>query len=822
MPTIIPEKEVKYSDELKKQFSKWSFELSKFQKDSIKAFHEDKNSFISAPTGSGKTLPAEHAILDIVNNTDNKVFYTAPIKALCNQKFRDFTQKFAGTNADVGILTGDFKYNPDGNVLIMTTEILRNLLFNKKIQDIINKVEIEIDIHNSVSLVIFDEIHYINDQERGTVWEESIIKLPKHIKMIKLSATLGNPKDFCDWISKTGQRDVVLSITTKRAVPLKHSIFLDYLPSYLKKTKEVQKCDKYNNKICIFSSENNPFNAKTYENALNHIKKTRSGLSRNQVFNNLINYLKNRDLSPAIFFVFSRIKCEKLAESIQYSLLDYDEQRMVNDIIDKNLRKCDNYKSYVKMKQFFKLKSLLEKGIAFHHSGVLPVFREIVEILYDNKDSNNKPKPLVKVLFATETFAIGVNSPTKTVVFTNLEKYTSSELRLLHTHEYLQMAGRAGRRGIDKEGLVIILPNIHMLPTTNTMKNLIHGQPQTIVSKFNPNYKLVLKTILNNKSISEMVDSSLLKKEIKSEVETLEKELKKINLPKENFEECVKYDDLLNPPQIGIISVSRKTLKKNKKIADKMWKDNVFRKKYEIYKKHKKTMEKFKEINSRIKNTKSFVHTQVDTVLEILFENKFINKNTFPISPDDVTIKGIMASQVNECNEIIMATLFTDSVISNLVDDLDYIHLGGLLSIFSSGRPLNKNKKKNIDDFSDENIYFNKKLEPIIKYIEEKCKKFSDLETFNKLYTGSYWNINKYVINATIDWLKGDSFENVIQKYDFYEGNLYKDLIKIYNLSAEISRIAEILDKNNLAIEAEKIRDCIIRDVVNIESLYIK
>jgi superfamily II RNA helicase len=817
MTTIIPEKEVKYSENLNNKFKKYPFKLSKFQKDSIKAFVEKKNSFISAPTGSGKTLPAEDAILDIVNNTNSKVFYTGPIKALCNQKFDDFRNKFKGTKADVGILTGDFKYNPDGNVLIMTTEILRNLLFNKKIQDIINKVEIEIDIHNSVALVIFDEIHYINDQERGTVWEESIIKLPNHIQMIMLSATLGNPVDFCDWVAKTSQRDVVLSRTTKRVVPLKHSIFLDYLPSYLKKTKEVEKCDKYNNKICIFSSEHNPFNGKTYENSLNHIKKTRSGLSRNQVFNNLISYLKNRELTPCIIFCFSRIKCEKLAESVQFNLLDYDETKLVNDIIDKNLRKCDHYKSYVHMKQFYKLKNLLEKGIAFHHSGVLPVFREIVEILYGYKDHNNKPKPLVKVLFATETFAIGVNMPTKTVVFTNLEKYTGGGLRLLYTHEYLQMAGRAGRRGIDKEGLVILLPNIHMLPTINIMKNLIQGEPQTIVSKFNPNYKLILKTILNKKSITEMVDSSLLKKEIKSEVITLEKELKKINLPRENFEDCLEYDDLLNPPQIGVISVSRKTLKKNKKIAEKMWRDNAFRKKYEIYKKHKSKMSKFKEINNRIKNTKNFVHHQVDKVLEILFNNKFITNDTFPISPEEVTIKGIMASQVNECNEILMATLFTDSSISNLVDDLDYIHLGGILSIFSSGRPLNKNKNN-----FEENIYVNKKLQPIINYIEDKCKKYSDLETFNKVYTGSYWEINKFMINATIDWLKGDTFENVAHKYNFYEGNLFKDFIKIYNLSSEISRIAEILDKNNLSIEAEKIRDNIIRDVVNIESLYIK
>ena len=164
------------------------------------------------------------------------------------------------------------------------------------------------------------------------------------------------------------------------------------------------------------------------------------------------------------------------------------------------------------MDQYYQLVKCLEKGVAFHHSGLLPIFKEIVEILFSNKDNDGNHKPLVKTLFATETFAVGVNMPTKTVVFTSLEKYTDGEKRYLKTHEYLQMAGRAGRRGIDKSGLVILLPNLGFLPKTFVMKNLLLGKSQIMRSKFNPNYKLVLKTIINKTNIEEVIDSSLINK----------------------------------------------------------------------------------------------------------------------------------------------------------------------------------------------------------------------------------------------------------------------------------------------------------------------
>ena len=191
------------------------------------------------------------------------------------------------------------------------------------------------------------------------------------------------------------------------------------------------------------------------------------GLSRSHVYQELINYLTVHRLTPCIFFCFSRKKCEQQARSVSQSLCDNDEISQIKSIIDYNLRKCDNYESYIKLDQYTILLNCLEKGVAFHHSGLLPVFKEIVEILYG--------KYLVKVLFATETFAVGVNMPTKTVVFTSLEKYTNDDFRYLFTHEYLQMGGRAGRRGIDTEGLVILLPNLNQLPNIHTMDNLINS-----------------------------------------------------------------------------------------------------------------------------------------------------------------------------------------------------------------------------------------------------------------------------------------------------------------------------------------------------------
>ena len=217
-------------------FNNYPFELSDFQKWSIDSWENNKNVTITAHTGSGKTLPAEYAIEQTVKRNLGKVIYTCPIKSLSNDKYNSLKFKFP--EIEIGIITGDIKHNPEANVLIMTTEILRNLLYNNKIEDVRNKVTIKIDIE-SIHTVVFDEVHYINDEDRGTVWEECFILLPSKVNLINLSATINNPEHFCNWLCKIKKKDTILTTTNKRIVPLTYSLFLDYLPSFMKKKRRI-------------------------------------------------------------------------------------------------------------------------------------------------------------------------------------------------------------------------------------------------------------------------------------------------------------------------------------------------------------------------------------------------------------------------------------------------------------------------------------------------------------------------------------------------------------------------------------------------------
>lgn len=781
------------------KFKEYPFELSNFQKNAIDSYLKGDNVFIAAPTGSGKTLPAEFTINHAVKN-GKKAIYTTPIKTLSNQKFKEFTEKFP--DADVGILTGDIKFNPNGNVLIMTTEILRNLLFNKKIQDVANRIEIEIDLKKDFSVVIFDEIHYINDKDRGKVWEESIILIPENIQIIMLSATVDNPVEFCDWVKTVKNRNIVLSSTDKRIVPLRHSIYTNYLESYMRKTKLVDTCDKLNNKLTIFSDEHTPFDKDKYRAVLDHLKLTHHGLSRNHIYKELIDYLSIHKLTPCIFFCFSRKKCEKLARAVSQNLCDQDEISQIHSIIQFNLRKCDNFKSYIKLEQYAILIKCLEKGVAFHHSGLLPVFKEIVEILYG--------KHLVKVLFATETFAVGVNMPTKTVVFTSLEKYTNDDFRYLMTHEYLQMGGRAGRRGIDKEGLVILLPNLGELPNVHVMNNLINGSSQTIQSKFTADYKLLLKTIITGNEVNNLVKSSLLNNEITKQKDSMQSEINEITLCDKDYSLCIEYEKLIQPSNDPFIKIPQSVVKKNRKRASKIKYSNGFEDLYKEYLQVKPQFEKYNKLKNDL-NTDSYINREIAEVLSILHKFSYIDSIS-NISKDNVTTKGLVANEINECNELIL----TELIYNNYLDSIDYKSLAALMGLFCDSRPVGNN------DNSTSEAYYPDEFKDYIDYINVICKDYTTHENNTRLNVNYCWDINLYMIEPTYKWMDGGEFEQVSKEYNLFEGNLIKDFLKIYNISAEIEKAAEILNKTHLQVEAAKIRDVVVRDIVNIESLYIK
>ena len=426
-------------------FSDYPFELSDFQKHSIESIDSLNNVLVCAPTSSGKTLVAEYMIRkNKKNGNRKKVIYTTPIKALSNYIFNELTLKYP--NISFGLITGDIKYNPDAECIIMTTEILRNLLYNKKIKTNKLQLTIEIDVYTDVSAVIFDEVHYITNKDRGRVWEESIILLPQHIQLIMLSATIEQPQLFGNWIDSIKTLDTTLTIADKRIVPLKHYLFISFLHKIGKEYRQDEtSIHLYDKKLICIMDENKNFDSITYDKVNNLKKKYFKFISNKAIFNDLIQFLKHKNLLPAIIFTLSKKKCESYSKLITVCVNDTLEQSEALAVFDKELRKSDNYNELIKMDDYNTIKNLVQKGVAYHHSGVYHVFKEVIEKMLAYKDINGVSKSLIKVLFATETFAVGINIPVKATCYTGLTKFSETGFRLLKPHEYKQMSGRAGR-----------------------------------------------------------------------------------------------------------------------------------------------------------------------------------------------------------------------------------------------------------------------------------------------------------------------------------------------------------------------------------------
>jgi superfamily II RNA helicase len=400
----------------------------RFQQEAIDYINQGHSVIVSAPTGAGKTAIAEHVLSTCIQNKVG-VVYTAPIKALSNQKFRDFENQFG---EHIGILTGDVSINPSAPVLIMTTEIFRN-----KILDEPKSLE-------KYSWIIFDEVHYIDNPERGTVWEESLIFLPKHMNILALSATIPNIDKLAEWIQSIHNKPVKTVIEEKRPVPL-HFFF---------------QCQ---NEIV---------------DNINSLK--RLGAVRPNKMAALINYIRQKEGLACIYFVFGRRRAEELAmELYSYNFLSEKERREILSLYESLCERFDL--KHERSAQT--LYSLIQKGIAYHHAGMLPTLKEVIERLFTSR--------LLKVIFTTETFALGINMPSRTVIFDDLRKFYGRYMRTLKTRDFYQMAGRAGRRGIDKEGFVYCRVNLARI-NLEEVKRIIYGRPEEVRSQLNSSYATVL------------------------------------------------------------------------------------------------------------------------------------------------------------------------------------------------------------------------------------------------------------------------------------------------------------------------------------------
>ncbi|MBI3317106.1 MAG: DEAD/DEAH box helicase [Candidatus Omnitrophica bacterium] len=427
-----------------------TFQLDPFQEQAIKAVQRGHSVFVSAPTGSGKTVIAE-SVIDRALSQGEHAVYTAPVKALSNQKFRDFKARYGDDK--VGILTGDVALNTEAPLLIMTTEIYRNSLL-----DYHHRIE-------KIGWVIFDEIHYLDDLERGTVWEEALLFTPARIKILALSATIPNVKELADWIHNSQGRDLSVIEETRRVVPL-HFFFQ-----------------------CQGKIQNN-LNTLFREGYLNRDNWRMSSRERRRGFRPLrahpnrldvmLEHLRKNDRLPLIYFVFGRRRAELLAQ--EAAAFDFLKPAERQGIVEQYDTLCDRYdlKSEVTA---LDMKQLIERGIGYHHAGMLPSLKEVIEQLFTSR--------FLKAIFTTETFALGINMPARSVVFDQLEKFYGTGFRHLSCRDFFQMAGRAGRRGLDPEGFVYSRIQPGDIPFS-TLKRILHGQSEPVKSQFNTSYATLL------------------------------------------------------------------------------------------------------------------------------------------------------------------------------------------------------------------------------------------------------------------------------------------------------------------------------------------
>ena len=770
----------KFTGKIESMAYDFPFETDDFQKHAFNAIENSENILVTAHTGSGKTVPAIYGIAHSIKK-NKKIIYTSPIKSLSNQKYEELSSKFP----DIGILTGDIKFNPSAQCIIMTTEILRNILYTG------SQYDISID---EIDKIIFDEVHYINNLDRGVVWEECLILLPKHITLIMLSATIDKPEEFASWIGNLKEKNINLISNKRRVVPLTHYYY------------------KENRLIEIVSSSGKFMN---YDVVKKKYKTERFGI----LVNPFIEYLTKQNLLPCLFFIFSKDKCEKYCKQIHKSLVTPEESANINNIFDFKLAKYK--KLYERTEQFNSIKQLLMKGIAFHHSGVIPILKEIIEILF--------AKGLIKVLFATETFAVGVNMPTKTVIFTKLTKFCNGSHRHLAADEYLQMAGRAGRRGIDKIGCVIILP-VEDLLNKSHIQNIMTGKPASIQSKFTYSYQFILKLINNSEhTLDSIINNSLYNKDIVEEKQKAIKELEVLRCDKLQFieeyefmktdiklmEEYKDYETLLRNTYIKIKPKKLKTIKSRKEEIEKL-KD--FENKYRLYNVYLYSyIYKIKSLENTVDYLESTNKNDINKIIDLLLSEYYINfKSNIEICSKDeyfdnidkltLTIRGTIGKNISECNEI----LFSELIVRKILLELTEEELVCMLCIFVEER--------------GDNIYL-KDLD-----IPENCKlKIKELEDFKNSFEkkeesiniNSNWNLYYGFVMPGYRWACGDSMEIITVKYGIYEGNFIKNMIKIDNICENIRIICDIIKDYELMSKIVNVHSLIIREQVNTDSLYI-
>lgn len=431
------------------------FSLDDFQVQAMQSIEDGKSVIVCAPTGSGKTAVAEFAVRRVLEQK-RRCFYTTPLKALSNQKFHDFREQF-GEN-EVGLLTGDVSVNRNAPVVVMTTEVYRNMLYGTSLG------EVERNLYG-VQAVVLDECHYMNDPERGTVWEESIIYSPESVQLIALSATVANADDLRAWFEFThGETDLVVS--HHRPVPLRHYYFKGQRSGLLF-DKDGKLHERW--KKAAIPTGRKGFRKRPKAEGNDDLVRP----------DDVVVDLDREDMLPAIYFLFSRKGCEAAMDRCRGRL------RQDKELFEERSEQIEALLADAPSLANHSHLPALYEGLAVHHAGLLPAWKSLVERLFQ--------KGLIEVVFATETLAAGINMPARSTVISCISKYTGEGHRLLTASEFLQMSGRAGRRGMDKQGYVMVVHHPKELVTA--VAKLARSEADPLDSNFRPGYGMVLNLL---------------------------------------------------------------------------------------------------------------------------------------------------------------------------------------------------------------------------------------------------------------------------------------------------------------------------------------
>ena len=821
----------------------YSFPLDRWQQQAITAIHRGDNVLVTAKTGSGKTLVGEYQIAFSLKE-HKRVFYTTPIKSLSNQKFHDLKKLFP--EASVGILTGDIKFNPDADIIVMTTEIIRNLLFKANTQTATLGLAGTININN-LGAVIFDEVHYINDPDRGHVWEETLILMPPQIRLILLSATIDSPEVFATWLGKAKQHPIVLLKTSHRIVPLVHGLYnptesplpitplkigdeapfqpAPYTAWIKQRTQQLKDSDKWKQQVKTAQKAGDSLAGSTNKVRIQSFTHT---------LNEALDQLRQKNLLPALFFIFSRKECERYADQLTQTLLETSEQASVKHIIEFHLHPY--MKTLEHLPQYHQITKYLQRGIAFHHSGLLPILKEIVEILFS--------RGFVKVLFCTETFAVGLNMPARTVVFLDLKKPAGGDrgFRGLRPDEYIQMAGRAGRRGKDTQGVVMYLPAKDPVDL-DEIRGAMAGTLVPLESRLQFHYDFMLKAIHASVSLgpngpkapeaeepaaptlwTTLIDTSYwtaqqatLKLDTDAEIQALKAQKAELPLTDKERDDLQQHKDLAEAAKTATNAAKRKA-----QVALDQWKDRHMGPKWAAA---KTFFDQDQRLQHKIDQLTATIHamaTQVETRINPLIKALRAHGALEPLLETQETQQtptltefGIAATEVNEANPLLLAKLYLSGALSKATME----EIVGVLGAFIVDREA--------DDKTQHPNTLSTPITPLMKDVLMRIDGWGQKGAETDKQAGiespqGYWSLTTLWVQAGMEWVLESEAAQLASKYELYEGNLMKGLLKLANIVNEWIAIATLRSDVDMLETMKRAQTALIRDIVQPESLYLR